>query len=117
MKTNAWIMAKCAGVLVLALGLSNSAYGQAVGANASISGSVQDSTGAVIPNADIEIENINTGAKRTTVSNAVGSDTCLSTTKMTCHPNWVCTGSTVVSPGAIANAASANSATMSAWRK
>jgi hypothetical protein len=73
MKTNAWIMAKCAGVLVLALGLSNSAYGQAVGANASISGSVQDSTGAVIPNADIEIENINTGAKRTTVSNAVGA--------------------------------------------
>jgi hypothetical protein len=39
---------------------------------ASISGSVKDETGAVLPNAGIEVTNIETGVKRTTISQANG---------------------------------------------
>src|SRR6266446_8629049 len=37
---------------------------------ATISGSVKDETGAVLPNAGIEVTNVETGVKRTTVSQA-----------------------------------------------
>ncbi len=36
---------------------------------------------------------------------------------MTCQPNWVLTGSVVISPGCSANAASANSGTICSRRK
>ena len=59
--------------VALALVFTNVGYGQAVGANARVSGTVQDSSGAVIPNADLRIENLDSGAQRATVSNSVGA--------------------------------------------
>lgn len=58
--------------LILLLGVPDPALGQAVGSNARISGTVTDSTGAVIPGASVDVEEINSGAQRATTANAVG---------------------------------------------
>ena len=48
------------------------AYGQAVGANARLSGEVVDETGGVVARAGIKVEEIDTGAGRATVTNDAG---------------------------------------------
>ena len=59
------ILAVC--VVLMLTGVS--LYGQSL---ASVSGTVTDPTGAVIPGANIQIENVNTGASRETVSDSAG---------------------------------------------
>ena len=56
--------------LLLALTLSSAAGAQVVGA--SVAGTVRDQTGAVLPGASVTITNIETGAKRTAVSDESG---------------------------------------------
>ena len=64
-------MAKRLGfVVVMCLCLAGLAYGQT--ANATISGKVTDSTGAVIPNATVSAKNDDTNVVRTTQSNSEG---------------------------------------------
>src|SRR5271163_398831 len=59
------------GVLLLAFSMSRPAFAQTpVG---TISGTVADETGAVIPNATVKIRNKETGADRVLLSNAEGS--------------------------------------------
>ena len=56
--------------LVVALG-SGPLYGQA--STATITGTVRDATGAVMPDADLELTNIETGTSQSSVSNSVGN--------------------------------------------
>lgn len=56
--------------LLLAIAISSAAVGQIVGA--SVSGVVHDQTGAALPGAEVTITDVETGAKRTTVSDDSG---------------------------------------------
>ena len=65
----------CAGALQLVLlvffaGLPTECFGQVTAAT--LSGTVRDETGAVLPSAEIEITNVETGVKRTTLSQPNG---------------------------------------------
>jgi Carboxypeptidase regulatory-like domain len=55
---------------VVLLAAQTALYGQATG---NVTGSVQDATGAVIPKANVVLTNLETGVKRTTVSNGDGA--------------------------------------------
>ena len=59
-------------IIVVVLALGQLAHGQAVGANARLSGEVVDETGGVIAHPDINVEEIDTGAGRATITNDVG---------------------------------------------
>lgn len=59
-------------LVAVAMTFTGTGYAQAVGANGTISGTVEDSSGAVIPGAAVEAVNIDSGATRATVSNSVG---------------------------------------------
>lgn len=60
----------CLGLLAMCLALVPGAWAQE---NATITGTVTDSTGAVVPNAQLTLTNPATGQTRTSVSNAVGA--------------------------------------------
>src|ERR1700748_2208805 len=60
-----------AGILVL-LCISVFSTAQSVGNSGSVSGTVSDPTGAVVPNAKVEIRNPISGFDRTTVSDSAG---------------------------------------------
>ncbi len=62
------------GVLcLLLLALAASAFGQAVTASSSITGTVEDSTGAVIVGAAVTVTSAATGVTRTTVTGDIGT--------------------------------------------
>ena len=87
-------------VLVALLASTQLAHGQAVGANARLSGEVVDETGGVIARAEINVEELSTGAVRATVTNDVGyfsvDELPRGTYKLTASaPSF---GDTVVSP-------------------
>ena len=63
----------CLIVLLSFVFLSATAFGQ--GANASLTGTVQDSSGRVLPNAAIAVRNVDTGVETRTTSNDRGSYT------------------------------------------
>src|SRR2546425_13090321 len=58
---------------LLALALLSATYLSAQTQNGNILGTVRDTTGAVIPNVNLELEEQQTGLKRTTVSEGDGS--------------------------------------------
>ena len=57
-------------VAIFCLGLG--AYGQSGGASTSVDGTVVDSSGAVVPNATVEIQNVVSGFQRTTITDKLG---------------------------------------------
>ncbi len=65
-------MRKVLSLIPVLLVLSATLFGQA-GTEGSILGTVQDATGAVIPGAQVTAANLNTGLKRTAVTNETGS--------------------------------------------
>ena len=60
-------------LLVSILGVSSLAYAQGSSTKATLTGTVQDTTGAVVPGASIVVRNVATGVKTETVSNSTGS--------------------------------------------
>jgi type 1 fimbria pilin len=72
------------GVASLAIGLAClfvlSGHLSAQVSTASINGTVRDATGAVVPEADLVLQSVETGVERRSVSNSVGVYTCISIT-------------------------------------
>jgi hypothetical protein len=60
-------------LLISILGVSSLAYAQGSSTKATLTGVVQDSTGAVIPGASVVVRNVATGVKTETVSNSTGA--------------------------------------------
>ena len=63
-------LAICAALIAALVAFSPTVRAQE---NATVNGTVTDSSGAVVPNADVTLTNIATGQKRTAVSNSVGA--------------------------------------------
>ncbi len=63
-----WLRAVFVAIFCLGLG----AYGQSGGASTSVDGTVVDSSGAVVPNATVEIQNVVSGFQRTTITDKLG---------------------------------------------
>ena len=55
-------------IFVALFAFARIAYGQAVGANARLSGEVVDGMGGVVPRAGIKVEELDSGAVRATVT-------------------------------------------------
>ena len=62
----------CVGGVLLALGLVTSSRLNAQGASASVSGTVTDATGAIIPKAAVQVKNIETGQVQQAPSDSQG---------------------------------------------
>src|SRR3984893_10876802 len=60
-------------LVVFYLGLGLSAYAQSGGTSSGISGTVLDPSGAVVPNASVEIHNVVSGFDRTTTTDSKGN--------------------------------------------
>src|SRR5262245_27911570 len=72
LKTNRkWVFVSLAMLLMLVLGVGGTAFAQVT--NASISGIVQDQSGALIPGVTITISNAETGVALTTLTNEAGA--------------------------------------------
>lgn len=66
-------MRRCLIVLVLALGLAPSAFGQITAAT--VAGTIKDETGGVLPGVDVVVRNRDTGVSRSAVTDSGGSFT------------------------------------------
>jgi Carboxypeptidase regulatory-like domain len=70
-KRSPWqYLAICAALIAALVAFSPAVWGQE---NATVNGTVMDSSGAVVPNATVALTNTATGQKRTVVSNGVGA--------------------------------------------
>ena len=63
---------RAAFLLISFLSVAFSAFGQSAGNSTSVTGTVLDPSGAVIPNATVEIRNPVSGFERTTTTDAAG---------------------------------------------
>jgi hypothetical protein len=71
MKNGGWLFVSLAALLLVGPGFGSAVFAQ--GANASISGIVQDQTGALIPGVTITLTNAETGITLTTITNEAGA--------------------------------------------
>jgi hypothetical protein len=60
-------------LLVPLLGISAFAFAQGSSTTATVTGTVQDTTGAIVPGASVVVRNVGTGVKTETVTNGTGT--------------------------------------------